>query len=165
MNIFFLDEDLNRSAQHHVDKHVVKMRLELAQLACTAHHLSDSNYKDDIPYKKTHINHPSSIWTRSSISNYRYVVNLGLALCDELEYRFNTQNQKCKEVLLWLKNHEPNISNNQLTVPLLAMDNSFRIYEEKSDPINFAVTNYRNYYKNGKTHLFKWTNRQKPNWL
>ena len=36
MNIFVLDRDLVKSAQAHVDKHIVKMPLETAQLLCTA---------------------------------------------------------------------------------------------------------------------------------
>jgi hypothetical protein len=99
MNIFFLDRNVEKSATYHVDKHVVKMRLELAQLASTAHWITGSS----APYKKTHVNHPSSKWCRESLSNYDYVVNLGLALCDELKYRYNTKNQKCRTVLEWLK--------------------------------------------------------------
>ena len=37
MNIFILDEDIDKCAEYHVDKHVVKMILESAQLLCTAH--------------------------------------------------------------------------------------------------------------------------------
>ena len=36
MNLFYLDEDFDKSAQYHVDKHIVKMPLEAAQLLCTA---------------------------------------------------------------------------------------------------------------------------------
>jgi hypothetical protein len=38
MNIFILDRDLVKSAQAHVDRHIVKMPLETAQLLCTARH-------------------------------------------------------------------------------------------------------------------------------
>ena len=36
MNLFYLDEDLDKCAEYHVDKHIVKMPLEAAQLLCTA---------------------------------------------------------------------------------------------------------------------------------
>lgn len=36
MNIFFLDKDPKLAAQYHVDRHVVKMPLESAQMLCTA---------------------------------------------------------------------------------------------------------------------------------
>ena len=41
MNIFYLDNDVDVCAQMHVDKHVVKMILEYAQLLSTAHRLLD----------------------------------------------------------------------------------------------------------------------------
>jgi len=36
MNLFYLDKDLDKCAEYHVDKHVNKMILEAAQLLCTA---------------------------------------------------------------------------------------------------------------------------------
>ena len=35
MNLFYLDEDLDKCAEYHVDKHVNKMILEAAQILCT----------------------------------------------------------------------------------------------------------------------------------
>ena len=36
MNLFYLDKNLDKCAEYHVDKHIVKMPLEVAQLLCTA---------------------------------------------------------------------------------------------------------------------------------
>ena len=36
MNLFYLDDDFEKCAEYHVDKHIVKMPLEVAQLLCTA---------------------------------------------------------------------------------------------------------------------------------
>ena len=41
MNIFVLDTNPKICAQYHVDKHVVKMILELAQILSTAHRVLD----------------------------------------------------------------------------------------------------------------------------
>ena len=45
-----------------------------------------------------------------------------------------------------------------ISKPPSAMDPKYIISE---DPI----INYRNYYEQGKTHLHKWKNREKPWWL
>ena len=37
MNIFILDENHDKCAEYHVDKHIVKMPLEAAQMLCTNH--------------------------------------------------------------------------------------------------------------------------------
>ena len=41
MNIFYLHEDVKQCAKMHVDKHVVKMIVEYAQLLSTAHRMLD----------------------------------------------------------------------------------------------------------------------------
>ena len=41
MNIFFLNRDPETAAKEHVDKHVVKMIVEYAQLLSTAHRMLD----------------------------------------------------------------------------------------------------------------------------
>lgn len=69
MNIFILDTNPKIAAQYHVDKHVVKMILETAQLLCSAHWLNGS----EAPYKLTHKNHPCAIWTRECVENYNWL--------------------------------------------------------------------------------------------
>ena len=71
MNIFILDWDVEKCAKEHVDKHVVKMILETAQLLCGAHHVTAHDAAHDtahdtahVPYKLSHKNHPCSIWVR-----------------------------------------------------------------------------------------------------
>ena len=69
MNIFYLHPDPYKAAAYHYDKHKVKMILEAAQMLCTAHRMySLELYEcDDIPYKKAHVNHPSTIWARQNL--------------------------------------------------------------------------------------------------
>ena len=51
MNIFVLSKDPKQAAKWHVDKHIVKMPRETAQILCTVRH----QYGDDkAPYKATH---------------------------------------------------------------------------------------------------------------
>ena len=86
MNIFYLHSDPVVAAQKQYNKHVVKMILESAQLLCSAHHMLDSEI--DVPYKLTHKNHPSAVWTRQSKQNYAWLYFHMLALGDEYTKRY-----------------------------------------------------------------------------
>lgn len=154
MNIFFLDENPEIAVKYYVDKHIVKMPLETAQLLCSVHHIIKSNEK--IPYKLTHKNHPSSIWARESLDNYLWLVDLGLALCKEYTYRYE-RIHKCEVVIKWCKDHIPNITSTGLTKIRLAMPDEYK----DADPVKA----YRNYYIKEKKHLFTWKNREIPDWI
>ena len=43
MNIFYLHEDPVQNAKWHIDKHIVKMPIEYAQLMSTAHRMLDGH--------------------------------------------------------------------------------------------------------------------------
>ena len=76
MNIFFLDWDVRKCAQEHLDKHCVKMILEYAQILCSVHHMTEQ-VTEQVPYKLAHKNHPCCVWARNSMSNYLYLCELG----------------------------------------------------------------------------------------
>ena len=80
MNIFYLDSSPRTCARYHCDKHVVKMIVETAQLLCGAHWATGGKAQ----YLAMGLNHPCGIWTRKSLSNYKWLCELGVNLC--LEY-------------------------------------------------------------------------------
>jgi hypothetical protein len=149
MNIFALDYDPITAASYHMDKHVVKMILESAQLLCSVHHMTGGT----APYRLTHKNHPCSIWARESLSNYNWLNKLALALCDEYTYRYG-KIHKSYYVIMELP--QPNIPDIGLTPFKLAMPDDYKV----SDPIE----SYRNYYVNDKRHIAAWKRDRKPAW-
>ena len=155
MNIFFLDENPILSAQYHVDKHVVKMILETAQLLCSVHHTTDQ-VTDQVPYKLSHKNHPCAIWARESLSNYLYLCELGLELGKEYTYRYGKRH-KSIEVIEWCIVNKPNIPDIGFTTPARAMPDEFKV--------DSVVESYRNYYMGAKSDLASWKNREKPFWF
>jgi hypothetical protein len=162
MNIFFLDENPTLSAKYHVDKHVVKMILETAQLLCGVHHMTDqvtTKYRpsnDQVPYKLSHKNHPCAIWARESLSNYLYLCELGLELGKEYTYRYGKRH-KSIEVIEWCIVNKPNIPDIGFTTPARAMPDEFKV--------DSVVESYRNYYMGAKSDLASWKNREKPFWF
>ena len=155
MNIFFLDENPTMSARYHVDKHVVKMILETAQLLCSVHHVTDQ-VTNQVPYKLSHKNHPCAIWARESLSNYLYLCELGLELGKEYTYRYGKRH-KSIDVINWCIINKPNIPDIGFTTPAMAMPDEF-----KTDSV---VESYRNYYMGAKISLASWKNREKPFWF
>ena len=100
MNIFYLDEDPKLAAIYQYNKHVVKMILESAQMLCTAHHVHGN--PDDVPYKQTHLNHPSTIWARQSGQNYAWLYHHMMALGEEYYVRYGKKHlsiTKCEDKL------------------------------------------------------------------
>lgn len=155
MNIFILDKDVKKCAQYHCDKHVVKMILETAQLLCGVHHMTDQ-VTDQVPYKLSHKNHPCAIWARESYTNYLYLCELGLALCDEYTHRYGKRH-KSMEVIMWCISNRPNIPDKGLTEFAKAMPEEYKV---KS-----AVESYRNYYRGAKSGFASWKNREVPRWF
>jgi hypothetical protein len=152
MNIFYLDNDPTKCAQYHCDKHVVKMILESAQLLCTAHWVSGG----EAPYRKTHVNHPSNKWVRESLSNYKWLCELGMELCKEYTYRYG-KIHKTQQHIEWLIDNLPNIEDKGFTEMPQAMPDECKM----EDPIE----GYRNYYNIEKAYMCKWKGRLEPEWF
>lgn len=152
MNIFFLDYDPKKCAEYHVDKHVVKMILETAQLLCGANWMSGS----EAPYKLSHKNHPCSIWVRKSLSNYLYLCELGLELGEEYTYRYGKKH-KSVDVIEWCLINKPNIPDIGFTEPAMAMPDEYKV--------KCVIESYRNYYRGAKSDFATWKNRTTPHWF
>jgi len=99
MNIFYLDKCPRKAAQLQYNKHVVKMILESAQMLCTVHRYFGN---EDVPYKSTHLNHPSTVWARTNNRNYMWLYQHMMALGDEYTKRYGKKHltiTKCEDVL------------------------------------------------------------------
>jgi hypothetical protein len=177
MNIFYIDHDPIKAAQGMVDKHVVKMILESAQLLSTAHRLLDGTQvegtsktgrkakrwilhdgRQDVLYLATHIHHPSAVWCRQSVENYSWLVEHFFALMHEYTHRYTKKHACFGELSFMLQSPPHKLKDYDWTNMPCAMADEYKISD---DPL----TNYRNYYKIGKATMHKWTNRQPPEWI
>lgn len=175
MNIFYLDVDPATSARYHMDKHVRKMIIEYAQLLSTAHRVIDgemyydktaagrriarwslSDWREDVLYKATHVNHPSAKWVRESKANYDWLYNMFCNLCNEFSYRWKKSHATWEKVGKPLHQSPDNIPNIGLTKIPQAMEDIYKM----DDPLD----GYKQYYVYGKAHLAEWTKRGRPSW-
>lgn len=176
MNIFYLDHDVIKCAEYHNDKHVVKMILEYAQLLSTAHRYLDGilsvrqsktgrkqnwyylgDYRDDLLYNATHINHPSAKWCRDSVANYEWLYRLFCATCDEYTFRYGKVHLTDQKLRKILATPPKNIGSKKFEPPWRAMPDEVKIGDD-------SLASYRNYYINNKTHLASWKKRNIPEW-
>lgn len=170
MNIFYLDSDPTECAKSHNDKHVVKMIVETAQLLSTAHRILDGKLVfvkgkrqyimpdelEQVLYKVTHHNHPSSLWCRESSSNYTWLYELFVALCDEYSYRYGKVHMTDTKLRTVLAIPPKNTKHNKFTEPPTVMPDEL--------VLGSTIESYRTYYKTHKSHIANWRGRGEPLW-
>ncbi|MFT5721599.1 MAG: hypothetical protein ACI9W6_001915 [Motiliproteus sp.] len=153
MNIFILDNDIEKCAQYHCDQHVIKMILESVQLLCTA--LNKKGF--GTPYKSTHSNHPCVLWVEESYDNYLWLRDLAFALNEEYKYRYDKLfDHKSIAVLTEISTYS--FASSGLTTFPQAMPDQYKV---SNDP----VLAYRNFYRGDKSRFAKWTKRSIPEWF
>ena len=142
MNIFYINEDPIIAAQELCDDHIRKMQIESAQMLCTAHWEQGR----EAPYKRAHLNHPSTKWTRESIQHYRWLVRHGLEVCNEFTKRYGKYH-KTQDVMEWCQNNEPNIPDNGFTPPPQCMPDEYKN--------NDTIEAYKTFYIEDKIKIKK----------
>lgn len=179
MNIFFLSLNPESCARQHCDKHTVKMVIEYAQLLSTAHRMLDGHEYIDLTnnnrkikrwrlnddresmlYKASHINHPSAVWVRKSVWNYRWLHDLLSCTLDEYTFRYEKihliESSGLKEALFFNPMNIP--KNVEFSEPPLAMPDDCKISGQ-------TIDSYRRYYIEHKVRFARWTKRQIPSWF
>jgi hypothetical protein len=176
MNIFYLNKNPKECAEMHLDKHVVKMIIEYAQLMSTAHRVLDGEEYYDLTangrrikrwrlnderemslMKASHVNHPSAIWSRASNLNYTWLYDMWKNLLSEYTYRYG-RIHACARLENQLAALPQKIKVGFFTDPTPAMPDECKIP-------NDSLASYHKYYIEKKVHFAKWTKREVPEWF
>lgn len=124
MNIFYLDKDPQKAARLQINKHVVKMILESAQMLCTAHReLGDEN---EALYKRTHKNHPSCVWVRESTKHYDWLYQHMLELGKEYTRRYSKKHLTITKMEKLLKNPPKGLEDKGFSNPPQCMPDDYK---------------------------------------
>lgn len=175
MNIFYLHTDTKECAKQHLDKHVVKMILEYAQLLSTAHRLLDGteyesksisgrkamrwkldDERDNVLYMASHMKHPSGIWCRETTKNYNWLYSLWRDLMREYTFRYGKRHV-AEKLIPYLDNYPSNIMFGDLTPMPQCMPDQYKVPDD-------SIQAYHNYYIGDKQRFAVWTNRPIPEW-
>ena len=176
MNIFYLHENPIQNAKWHIDKHIVKMPIEYAQLLSTAHRLLDGEMylgktsngrnikrwrlddkREDILYKASHINHPSAIWVRESIENYYQMFKLYMATLAEFTNRYGKIHGASKPSVFLMRP--------PLNIPCVKKTEIPQCMPDYCKVKGNPIKAYRNYYINEKESFATWKNKEIPQWF
>lgn len=152
MNIFWLDVNPYKNVEYYLDKHVVKMITEYAQLLSSACRLSGV----DTGYKLSHQNHPCAIWCRTSMTNWLALRKMAELLHKEYQFRYYT-NRIHKAYLTIYNMKLPNIPDIGFTQPPQCMPEQYKC--------NDLILAYRNYYIGEKESFATWSRRPQPYWF
>ena len=182
MNIFYVDKDPVKAAQMLLDKHVVKMILESAQMLCTAKRVLDGKEYFDttkngrkikrwrldnpneeaIIYKAGWLNHPSTQWVLQSAYNYVWLYKHMMALNDEYKRRYNhTKDHLTIQKLSQLLQTPPK----NARIDVMGTDATPAMPDECKVPGD-VVASYRKYYIMKKQRFATWKSPAKmPQWF
>lgn len=177
MNLFYLHEEPETSAKLHCDKHVVKMIIEYAQMLSTAHRMLDGKPyvsqtlggrriqrwrldpdREDILYKASHINHPSTRWVRENAIQYQYALDMFTCLCDEYTFRYEKEHPTDTKLRNILNCLPENITLGEWSEPPQCMPDDVKVPGD-------SISAYHKYYKEYKTPFARWTGRPVPEFM
>lgn len=154
MNIFMTDPSPQQSAKNLCYVHIVKMILESAQILSTAHRVIEGDERADSLglYKKTHINHPSSVWARASVANYNWLYSHFIELGRLYEQRKGKPHKTIEKLSEALILAPKGLPENQ-TPPPACVSDEFKDLDES------VFTKYQLYLD---SKYRGWLNRDKP---
>ena len=116
-----------------------------------------SEHDAPAPYKPTHRHHPCTLWVGASLSNWKWLQRLALALNHEYRYRFDAKRDH-RSAVVARKLSPPPIPDRGLTEFAQAMPDAYRV---AGDP----VSAYRSFYIGEKAGFASWTKRPVPEWF
>ncbi len=132
------------------------MPIETAQLLCGAHHVLNPE-KYEVPYKKTHINHPCAKWVRTSKENYLWAVEYGISL-SETYTKVYKKHHASQDIIEWAFENV-----DKLNFPFNDLTEFKQAMPEQYQQVHDAPAAYQEYFRNDKRHIAQWK-QGAPSW-
>lgn len=177
--IYYLHEDSAESAKMLDDKSLDKQIKAIAQVLCNVHwrfvnlnsakEVEVATNKIPIKASNNYFNDVYSRWASECIANYKMLVDIGLACCEEYDYRHMDLRQKhdylpglhkMLKVMVWARDNVPELpwgcrflnDGESISFPLVIPKTYFPKFipikyvydEDKTEYIKYC---YRNYYR------------------
>tara|TARA_R110001592_G_scaffold67354_7_gene206574 strand:- start:6342 stop:6866 length:525 start_codon:yes stop_codon:yes gene_type:complete len=171
MNIFFTDLSPHIAAISCGDSHVVKMPSEVTQMIveslrqndCPQHLLPLAKSTGEA-HKGGYPHHPATKWTMMTRSNFNWVLEWGIHLCEEYTHRYG-KTHYCEEGLRHIKDKSLNryIKRGKLRKPPRCFKGHDDLIALHISPCGIEAN--REYYRRDKAGRVFWNkNRSEPKW-
>tara|TARA_R110002153_G_scaffold110985_1_gene252555 strand:+ start:361 stop:855 length:495 start_codon:yes stop_codon:yes gene_type:complete len=99
---------------------------------------------NDKPYAITHVNHPCTVWTRESLTNFNWLLDCTKYMCEEFTHRYGGKHS-VEFIIDWMYQNPPKLKDIGQTEFAQAMPEVY-----KSDSVTEA---YRKYYAYKTTYM------------
>ncbi|KAH0572720.1 hypothetical protein SS50377_24833 [Spironucleus salmonicida] len=164
MNIFILSKNHTRNAAYHIDKHVGKMIVEVAQQLSSAFFIispmiANQYQQEHEIYKPAYLKHPCTIWCSQSLENFLWACEYGISLGKEFKSRYG-KIHKSTIVVQKLKELSPSTD----VFPKQGLTDFAQAIPDKYKDQS-AISAYRQYYRNDKRKFATWKTHNPPKWF
>lgn len=163
MNIFYTSDCPQQAAENLCMVHINKMIIESAQVLSTAHRLLDGS-EDEALYKATHVNHPSSVWVRQSVSHYMWLYQhmaAMMGLYTKVRGKVHGTEDRCLDVLSEIPKAIPVKPSTQ---PPICMPDEYKVGGVCKSYQNYLGSKYAEWRSRAKPIKVDYP-LGKPNWL
>ena len=124
------------------------------------------DFKSSIPYKKTHANHPCSIWTREYFGNFAWLLSMTYHLIDEYKLRYSKDSHACEKVLKFVTDSMTKVVYLFKSMDIEKVSQFAQAMPEQYKVNQDAVKAYRQYYNNEKRDIATWSKiNNMPDWF
>ena len=149
MNIFFLHEMPEISAEMLCDKHIPKMLVETCQMLSTAYQRHMGEHEG--LYKPAYPKHPMTIWVGDSRANFDWAFDHAVAISQQFRQRYNKERKSSRILEILADEYQAenvNITDIGFTEPPQCMPDD---YKDEN-----YIQAYRDYYWYDKQYFAKW---------
>lgn len=153
MNIFFTSADPKECARALDDKRLVKMAVESAQMLSTAVAIHGGKPSYKVAWK----NHPCTLWTAETRSNFMWHVQLLIHMGLEFEYRYGKKHKSAELAMRFAEQ-----SHVVPDGPLTTFPNC-SLRKDLADVFEAYKEGFRTKWSQDKRPP-RWTNRTPPTW-
>jgi hypothetical protein len=161
INIYYLDHNPTLAAEALCDTHVRHLAGPLTQLLANVYYIEGATLPAPAGYRPELLSHPCATWATEDFKHWNWLLMHVWGIAREAEARFGAT----LPVVPALRYMNTNLPIGWLTQKNFWDPPMVMAPEFKAPRLTGALACYRAFYRDGRRHMHRWTNRPPPLWL